>query len=660
MREAAPGGDGRRRGRVAPAAWGRAVRVAGAALAAAASLGWGGLARAQFTPGNTTDLQADPFEAAPSQGVDSLNLLTTRTLPHLMPSFGLFVHYAKDPLVLSKGDDPDRVVGRLVESSLQGELWASLGLFQWVDLGVVMPVALFRSGGSLEGFGGAPGETVAGVAAGDLRVIPKLRLVNWQRAGGFGLALAAPVWLPTASGPFLGDGAVRAEPSLVLEWRHRSGFAITANAGYAFRPTRRIQNYVRGAAVRWAGGLEIPTGTGVLQFLANVSGEVSMVQDRAPYNPTQAVDDGRANPLDAVLALRFRLPQELVFQLGGGLGLTKGVGSPLFRAFLSFGWAPSSDDVDLDGIRDAEDGCPKEAEDPDGFQDADGCPDDDNDNDGVLDRDDGCPNQPEDRDQWKDEDGCPDEDNDGDGIRDADDECPVRAEDMDGFQDADGCPDEDNDADGLKDAADSCPNEAEDRDGFHDEDGCPDEDNDGDKILDVNDRCPMTPETFNGYQDADGCPDEKPKPKAPPKPSKVRVTKTKIEILEKVFFKTGKADIKSKSYPLLREVAAVIVQHPQITRIRVEGHTDSRGPARYNRKLSQARAESVRDFLVEAGVAPERLEAKGYGEDKPIESNKTKAGRAANRRVEFTIVEVNGKPVGPGPVIIEKTEKVSE
>ena len=629
MREAAPRAEGQRAARGGRRRRARAGARVLAAVCAMALWSWGGAspARAQFTPGNTTDLQADPFEPAPTQGVDSLNLFTTRTLPHLMPSFGLFVHYAKDPLVLSKGDQPDRVVGRLVDSSLQAELWASLGLFQWVDLGVVLPVALFRSGGSLEGFGGAPGETVSGVAAGDLRIIPKLRLVNWQRAGGFGLALVAPVWLPTASGPFLGDGAVRAAPTLAVEWRHRSGFAITANAGYAFRPTRRIQNYVRGSAVRWAGGLEIPTGTGILQFLASVSGEVSMAQDRAPYEPGRSVDDGRANPMDALLALRFRLPQELVFQLGGGLGLTQGVGSPLYRVFLSFGWAPSSDDVDLDGIRDAEDACPKEAEDRDGFQDADGCPDDDNDNDGVLDRDDACPNQAEDRDQWKDDDGCPDEDNDGDGIKDADDQCPIHAEDRDGFQDDDGCPDEDNDGDGIKD---------------------------------VDDRCPMTPETVNGYQDEDGCPDEKPKPKAPPKPSKVRITKTKIEILDKVFFKTGKADIKSKSYPLLREVAAVIAQHPQITRIRVEGHTDSRGPARYNRKLSQARAESVRDFLVEAGVALERLEAKGFGEDKPIETNKTRAGRAANRRVEFTIVEVNGKPVGPGPVIIEKTEKVHQ
>ncbi|MCK5691141.1 OmpA family protein, partial [Myxococcota bacterium] len=172
----------------------------------------------------------------------------------------------------------------------------------------------------------------------------------------------------------------------------------------------------------------------------------------------------------------------------------------------SYHW-PS--DQDADGILDIDDACPEQAEDPDGFEDADGCPEADNDGDGLLDDDDGCPLQAEDVDGYKDEDGCPDPDNDGDGILDGDDQCPMEAEDKDGFEDEDGCPELDNDGDNILDTRDKCPMEPEDVDGYQDMDGCPDPDNDGDKILDADDACPMKAEDFNGHKDEDGCPDAK-------------------------------------------------------------------------------------------------------------------------------------------------------
>ena len=101
-----------------------------------------------------------------------------------------------------------------------------------------------------------------------------------------------------------------------------------------------------------------------------------------------------------------------------------------------------------------------------------------------------CPNEAEDKDGFQDDDGCPDPDNDGDGIADAADKCPNEPEDKDGFQDDDGCPEPDNDSDGIPDAADKCPNEAEDKDGFQDDDGCPDPDNDGDGVLDAQRQVP--------------------------------------------------------------------------------------------------------------------------------------------------------------------------
>jgi hypothetical protein len=136
--------------------------------------------------------------------------------------------------------------------------------------------------------------------------------------------------------------------------------------------------------------------------------------------------------------------------------------------------ALAANDRDGDGITDANDRCPDEPEDRDGFQDADGCPDPDNDQDGIVDVTDKCPNEPEDRDGFQDADGCPDPDNDQDGTADVTDKCPNEPEDRDGFQDADGCPDPDNDQDGIPDAADKCPNEPETKNGFQDDDGCPD------------------------------------------------------------------------------------------------------------------------------------------------------------------------------------------
>jgi OmpA-OmpF porin, OOP family len=213
-------------------------------------------------------------------------------------------------------------------------------------------------------------------------------------------------------------------------------------------------------------------------------------------------------------------------------------------------------------------------------------------------------------------------DTDGDGICDNEDACPREAEDKDGFQDADGCPDPDNDNDGIPDKTDKCPNEPEDKDGFQDADGCPDPDNDGDKVLDVKDKCP------NEYAETeDGC---------PKKYQLVVVTPTKIELKQTVYFDFNKTTIKPVSYALLNDVAAALKDHPTI-KVRVEGHTDSRGSDSYNLKLSQGRAESVKQYLVEHGIVPDRMEPRGFGETVPIADNRTEEGRAQNRRVEFII-----------------------
>jgi OOP family OmpA-OmpF porin len=130
-------------------------------------------------------------------------------------------------------------------------------------------------------------------------------------------------------------------------------------------------------------------------------------------------------------------------------------------------------------------------------------------------------------------------------------------------------------------------------------------------------------------------------PEPPPPPKKKRKAQLlgkKIEILEKVMFDYNKATIKVESHELLNDVAEVIKENPSITKIRVEGHTDSDGSDKYNKDLSQKRADAVKKFLVKAGIAEDKLEAVGYGEERPIADNSTDEGKEKNRRVEFNIV----------------------
>jgi len=242
----------------------------------------------------------------------------------------------------------------------------------------------------------------------------------------------------------------------------------------------------------------------------------------------------------------------------------------------------------------------------------------DRDGDGIPNDRDAAPNEPEDFDGFRDEDGAPDPDNDGDGVLDAADGAPNDPEDRDGFQDADGVPDPDNDGDGVLDSADGAPDEPEDRDGFQDADGVPDPDNDGDGVLDAKDQCANTPAGV--AVDANGCP--------------IAEEIVATVVLEGVTFKTGSAELTPESAARLDKTVESAKAYPEIT-IEVGGHTDSQGAAEANQKLSQERAESVRNYLIVKGIAAERITAVGYGEDYPIADNATAAGRAANRRVEI-------------------------
>ena len=265
----------------------------------------------------------------------------------------------------------------------------------------------------------------------------------------------------------------------------------------------------------------------------------------------------------------------------------------------------------------------------------------DSDGDGRDDRDDRCPNAAEDDDGFEDGDGCPDLDDDGDGVPDTADRCRLEPEDKDGFEDADGCPEPDDDGDGIPDAQDRCPrpaagapagSSAEDIDGFEDGDGCPEADNDGDGIADVDDLCPDAPETINGYADVDGCPDQ-------PPPALVSLIEGRILLRQPLRFVPGGAQLDASSRPILAAVAALLREHPEVKALEVAAYTDDAGTPAERLTQTQARAEAVKQALVgSSGLAAHQIVAKGFGDAQPLASNDGAWGRTRNRRIELRVL----------------------
>lgn len=256
-------------------------------------------------------------------------------------------------------------------------------------------------------------------------------------------------------------------------------------------------------------------------------------------------------------------------------------------------------DTDGDGIYDKDDACPEVA----GLEAFNGCPD--TDGDGIEDGKDSCPNEA----GSKEMNGCPD--TDGDGIADKDDACPNEA----GLAALAGCPDAD--GDGVADKDDECPNEA----GPAENKGCPWPDKDGDSVLDKDDQCPDVAGTVANR----GCPEVT-----------EEVQKQLNEYARTILFDTGKASLNPSSTRVFVDIIRILNEYPT-AKFTVEGHTDSVGSDELNQKLSEERANSVRDFLIQEGVAADRLTAMGYGEGKPIATNNTKAGRQQNRRTEINL-----------------------
>jgi outer membrane protein OmpA-like peptidoglycan-associated protein len=584
-----------------------------------------------------TEVEVNPYHLTPS-GLVPGAVGTSETLGHLEWHVGAIgVHLVRPLIVVSDDNSPVR---SLVSQRQELDLSVAVGLIDWAEVGLVLPLIVGQKG-QLPGRGlGAAADSGFGNA-----IIHIQSILLDSESYPVGLSLAVPVTLATrdANGYF-GARTASAAPTIHASQRF-AALHIGLMGGVRFQGETRLANWVDTDQLLFGAAVNLAFDESV-DLTVELDGATGLLT---------TFEEGASTRAELVAALRVKRGANVELLTGYGTGVLRGAGAPLHRLFLGVGFrlgggpvdpcdidedewsgvAPTvcpDLDFDGDGLKNGRDGCPREAEDIDGFEDDDGCLDGDNDADQLLDSDDACPLEPEDSEGFEDEDGCPDPDNDQDGILDVDDECPNLAETVNGFSDSDGCPDEDGDGDGIEDALDKCQENAEDIDEFEDEDGCPDPDNDQDGVLDADDRCPLQAENIDGVDDEDGCPEDQPV---------AVITEDKIEINQRILFETNRAVLIDESFPILNAVLALLRKHPEV-RIRVEGHTDGRGSDAENLALSEQRSQAVVDYLVGAAGAEldlsERLESKGYGEMKPIESNLTQVGRDSNRRVEFTIM----------------------
>jgi len=506
------------------------------------------------------------------------------------------------PLVLyaPNGDESKDIV----RNQFFAHLGADILVSDRLRLGVDVPIAVYQSGED-----GAIGATTyhssSATTLGDLRLAADLRLFGAYR-GPIELALGAAVYLPTGSrDAFTGDGKVRVAPRL-LGAGELGPFVYATQAGFLYRAND-------------AGFAGTPTGSEV--FVTAAAG-VRIADERLVLGPElygstnvtsrDAFFARRTSPFEVLFGAHYLVARDVRIGAGFGPGLTRGIGAPQFRGLVAVEYVPAVEepvaapppqrDRDHDGILDDVDACPDVAGVKTDDPKTNGCPKPlDRDHDGVLDDEDACP-----------------------------DEAGVKTDDPK----TNGCPPpKDRDHDGVLDDEDACPDEAGVKTDDPKTNGCPPpKDRDQDGILDPDDACPDAPGPANTDPKKNGCP-------------AARVEQGQIKILERVEFENNSAKIRPVSDKILNAVLDVMKAHPEFNRLSVEGHTDNHGAAAYNKRLSEQRAAAVVKWLVAHGVARERLSAQGFGLERPIDTNATEEGRQNNRRVEFHILEVDGKPV---------------
>jgi outer membrane protein OmpA-like peptidoglycan-associated protein len=502
-----------------------------------------------------------------------------------------------------------------------------------------------------------------------------------------GVAISLRFGLPTSTLKVpLGADGLTYEIAGIIDHNFGDRGLLAVNLGYRHAPPVQLLNLDLSDqfTFRVGGGVKTSEEAGVSADLAG----------RYDY----AFNDKAGTPVEALLGGFTRLGESpFMFRGGMGTGLTSGVGSPLFRVLAGVTYEPPrAIDTDGDGYVDGKDGCPLEPEDFDTWEDENGCPDLDNDSDGVVDVEDECPLIAEDLDTWEDENGCPDPlahvtfkvvDEAGQEVPGANSKLTGRETDH---------------ADASSFALDLAPgsyafsagvenynssvavevpaggellvvlqlggeygllelavrNEkgkslnaewvSQGSDDSHAvEEGLYRGDMTvGSYQLDV------TSEGYNpGQVDVEIELGETTKAEVVLTPRRVSVSRVNIDIDGTIYFNTAQTTIKQESFELLDEIIEVLLEHEELTLVRVEGHTDSRGSAASNQRLSEGRAASVLSYLTKRGVVADRLESEGMGEAHPINSAETQEAWALNRRVEFIILKRSDMDIVPEEAI---------
>ncbi len=425
-------------------------------------------------------------------------------------------------------------------------------------------------------FGVAP---ASGAARGDLTLHAKVRLLRASRLTvGANLALA----LPTASdGEFAGSDKPSARLLALLSVAASPRLTMHVNAGAVIRARAEFANIEQRSGLAWGAGLAIRVRDPWFLALEVFGDVVPSGYHAAPESGATMGATSALTTLEGLAGARYQVSRQLSVGVAGGRGLTSSIGTPDLRGVLTLAYTPVAPRT------------PSLA-----------------------------PAMAAPRDLSK-------ADRDFDRIPDGADRCPDEPEDKDGFEDTDGCPDPDNDKDGILDEQDRCPEIAEDKDGFEDLDGCPDLDNDNDGIADASDKCPLEAETINGNNDEDGCPDAG--------DSLVVSTPDRLELLTRIVF-TGAA-IADDSANLLGQLAATLRAHTEILRLRITAHVQPTNRGDRDQAVSEKRAEAVREWLVRRGIAPDRLEVRGFGGTKPLVPANRKGAALINERFELIILE---------------------
>ena len=482
----------------------------------------------------------------------------------------------------ARGDVPDPV-----SNQLANYLSVGVEIMQRLSLGASMPIVYYQNGGNAcQGQAGCQNTDVNSTVPSDLRLDSRV-LVYHDLRDFFHLGFAGSVWIASGDSiSFTTDdrthGALRAMGELNFK-----SVILALNTGVHFRPNRTVNRLAIANEWIWGLGAYVPLRDGRMRLGMELFGSTGIGNAHDQSKNTVSTTFSKLNtPLEWLAQARIALDKDKQAWLGAGAGtrLDAGYGAPDLRVLASIGYSFSIKDTD--------------------------------------------PNAPGRRYEFKRDLEPKSVDTDKDGIPDDLDLCPTVPEDNQPPDTSDGCPaPSDRDHDGIPDDSDKCPDEPEDKDGIDDPDGCPEDDFDKDGVPDVSDACPREPGKPNPDEKKNGCPEF------------IRHIEgsTEIQILKKVEFATASANILPKSYPILDEVVSLLKANPDIARVSVEGHTDSRGAHDMNMRLSQARADSVMRYLTTHGIAPTRLEAHGYGPDRPIDTNDTDDGRQKNRRVEFHI-----------------------